>query len=164
MITLRTLALSVSFSFLIMSFANADTKPVDPLQAYRDQITQAETNASQNVLNQLGPINPPNFNTTLPSPSAPSVPSVSNSAKAFSTPTPNTTQKNALPPNTNRQSVNNNPWLKPNPWAEQAKVNPWANAPIPGPGNTTASTNTASAPPGPPNIFAPPQPSNTQNK
>ncbi len=130
----------------------------DPLQIYRDEIKQTETNASQTLLDQLGPSTSNNSNpyqNTLPSQtSAPASPPSSNNERAFSPRAE--TQKN-VKPQTGGQA-NTNPWEKPNPWAAQSKINPWANAPIPGP--TPSSPNSAT-PISPPNIFAPSQPAST---
>lgn len=129
------------------------------LQAYRDEIQQSETNASQAILNTLKDASPDN--TSQQNSSAPKKPSAttprprSNADKAFSLPA----NKSANTTN----STNKNPWLRPNPWTnppptiweKNAKVNPYANAPIPGPTpSPNASANAAI--PSPPNIFAPP--------
>ena len=81
------------------------------------------------------------------------------------------TKSDKAPTNTNQAPTqqtptvnNNNPWVRPNPWAETAKENPWANRPLPSSSSADTSSslnaNTASNPPGalpsPPNIFAPP--------
>lgn len=53
-----------------------------------------------------------------------------------------------------------NSWEKPNPWAEPAKTNPWANQPLPPAPNTNPTIglqNQSAALPPPPNIFAPAQ-------
>lgn len=137
----------------------------DPLQVYRDEIKQSESNASQAVLDSLTP--PEQENTTQSSQTAPKSSAAtqtprSNAGKAF-TPSDNTSSANS------NFSSNKNPWLQPNPWAKQppniweknAKVNPYANAPIPGP---TPSNNTSANIPSPPNIFAPSQPTHTNNQ
>ena len=152
---MQMLMLSAVFSFLVTPLvAHADDKQ-DPLQRYRDEITQMEANASQTVLDQLKANDSNASSNTMPSQSAPTPPPqppISNNARAFSPPP--ATQNNAIP-NTNKSSNDNNPWLKPNPWEAQAHVNPWANAPIPSAGSTTAP---AAPLPSPPNIFAPPHP------
>ncbi|WP_218814427.1 hypothetical protein [Rickettsiella endosymbiont of Dermanyssus gallinae] len=152
MIKIQMLMLSAVFSFLATPLvAHADNKQ-DPLQSYRDEIKRMEANASQTVLDQLkanesnAPSNSiPRQSAPAPLPQSP----ISNNDKAFSPPT--ATQNNAAP----KSSNDNNPWLKPNPWEAQAHVNPWANAPIPSAGSTTAPI---APPPPPPNIFAPPHP------
>ncbi|MFZ0219722.1 MAG: hypothetical protein WAL30_05915 [Candidatus Aquirickettsiella sp.] len=140
-----------SCSFI--GLAHAYSEPAtDPLQVFRDEIKQSETNASQSVLDSLKADPQPNLtnqqNRAAPKPSA-----------AMPTPRANNTENSA-------QSANKNPWLQTNPWANQppniwqknAKVNPYANAPIPGP---TPPNVSASNTPSPPNIFAPSrQPSN----
>lgn len=155
MIKMQMLALSAVFSLLVTPLAaHADNKQ-DPLQTYREEIKRMEANASQTVLDQLKANDSDTSSNTLPSQSAstpPPQPPISNNARAFSPPT--VTQNNATP-DTNKSSNDNNPWLKPNPWEAQAHVNPWANAPIPSAGSTTAPTT---APQPPPNIFAPPHP------
>jgi len=142
----------------------------DPLQVYRDEIKQSETNASQSVLDALqtntedpaaeaqqSPSTPPKPSTAMQTPRS----STSNADNSF-TPKDNTSA-NSTP------SPNKNPWLKPNPWGKQppniweknAKVNPYANAPIPGPASPNVTTNTIM--PSPPNIFSPSQPTHSKN-
>jgi hypothetical protein len=151
-----------SLGFISLLHATPDTTKKDPLQLYRDQIKQAESNASQAVLDQLkSSIDDPTDDNTDARPSThsqsaatPSLPH-SNSDKAFIAPAADDLKHNTTQPS----STQANPWLKPNPWGE-VKKNPWANVPIPGPSSPpTAATN--SSIPSPPNIFAPPQqPSN----
>jgi hypothetical protein len=131
-------------------------KPSDPLQNYRDEIKQAENKASQTLLDQLDPDMDSNTANPYLSTSPPQTatnPSPSNTQRAFSPPpsSANPSKPNTLP----SPSANKNPWLKPNPWEAQSKVNPWANAPIPGPG--PAIPPSSFTPMSPPNIFAPPQ-------
>ncbi|MES2141556.1 MAG: hypothetical protein V4471_01535 [Pseudomonadota bacterium] len=165
MIKIQFLALSIGFSFLIPFTAHADTKS-DPLQYYRNEIKQAQADATQTVLDKLKPYteNASRYqnNDEVPPPIV-SSPQPSNSEKAFSPPT--TTQKKR-PSDTDKSSTNNNPWLKPNPWEAQSKINPWANKPIPGPTPITGAPPTANTlvPNSTPNIFAPPQPPHTTNK
>jgi hypothetical protein len=154
-----------SYSYLGLAHAYSDPSKSDPLQAYRDEIKQSETNASQAVLDTLKDADPADSSQQnqqpAPDSSAGTSPAPrSNNEKAF---TPDNKPSNVTP------ASNNNPWLKSNPWANQppniweknAKVNPYSNAPIPGP---TPSTNAIT--PNPPNIFAPsrptPNPSNPQ--
>lgn len=141
----------------------------DPLQSYRDEIKQSETNASQAVLDALQAHTEPDPTTiqqqsqqATPKSSLTTPTSRSNADKAF-TPADNTLSNSS-------HSSNKNPWLQPNPWAKQppniweksAKVNPYANAPIPGP--TSPHVSTKAGIPSPPNIFAPPkQPTNPNN-
>lgn len=82
------------------------------------------------------------------------------------------TKSDKAPTNTNQAPTqqtstgtnNNNPWIRPNPWAETAKENPWANRPLPSSStadtssslNANAASNSPGALPSPPNIFAPP--------
>lgn len=136
--------------------ADAYAKSTDPAQLYREEIQQAETNASQTLMDQLdtssSDVNNPQLHSATPSPQEPLPPS--DSEKAFSVPE---TQKNTQPnTKTSPTTGTPNPWLKPNPWASQAKVNPWANAPIPSSEPPSSARNTPFSPPGPPNIFAPP--------
>jgi hypothetical protein len=136
--------------------ATPDTTKNDPLQLYRNQIKQAESNASQAVLDQLkSSIDDSTDNNadTRPSTNAQSATLPrSNSDKAFIPPPTDT-----LKDHTGQQpsSTKTNPWLKPNPWGN-VKKNPWANAPIPGP-SSPPTDSTHSSIPSPPNIFAPPQ-------
>lgn len=167
---LKSLLTRYSLTLLFCSFiglTSAYCKPTnDRLQAYRDEIKQSETNASQAVLDTLqantesdptaqNPTTSPS-SATMQTPRSPA----SNVDKAF-TPTDNSsTNKN--------HSSNKNPWLQPNPWAKQppniweknAKINPYANAPIPGPTPPNASANVAI--PSPPNIFSPSQATHTK--
>lgn len=127
-----------------------------------DEIKQSENSASQSVLDALNAHTPtdsasqqsqtePKSSAAMPSPR-------SNSDKAF---TPLDNKSASLMPSSKK-----NPWLQPNPWAKQApniweknaKVNPYSNAPIPGP---TPSANSIVR--SPPNIFALARPApNTQ--
>lgn len=162
MIKIQMFVLSAVFSCLVTPLvAHADGKQ-DPLQSYRDEIKRMEANASQTVLDQLKANESNTSANTMPSQSAPAaVPprSFSNTERAFSAPP---APQNNVTPSTNKPSNDNNPWLKPNPWEAQAHVNPWANAPIPSAGSTTAPLP---PPPAPPNIFAPPHPTvNAPNK
>ena len=127
-----------------------------------DEIKQSENSASQSVLDALSAHTPNDSSSqqrqTKPESSVATPSPRSNSDKAF-TPLDN---KSAI----STPSSKKNPWLQPNPWAKQppniweknAKVNPYANAPIPGP---TPSANSIVH--SPPNIFAPARPTpNTQ--
>lgn len=152
--------LSFSAINLVHAYADEPAKN-DYLQTYRDEIKQAETNASQAVLDTLKSNTDSNdreAQQTQPSrkPVAPRS-GHSNADKAFSSSAGST---NTVP------KSNNNPWLKPNPWAAKqtpniwernAKINPYAHAPVPGP---TPSSNTSAhlVIPSPPNIFSPSQP------
>ena len=151
-----------SCSYLGLAHAYSDPTKSDPLQTYRDEIKQSETNASQAVLDTLKDADSTNASqqSQQPAPDDSSTATAprSNNEKAF---TPDNKSTNVT------RAPNNNPWLKPNPWANQptniweknAKVNPYSNAPIPGP---TPSSNSTT--PSPPNIFAPSQPTpNTSN-
>lgn len=151
----------IFFSCFYLSLAYAYSESTnDPLQAYRDEIKQAESNASQATLNDLKANAEPENATQQNKAAAPSPPTPrSNNDKAF------TPDNNSV----NSNSSGKNPWLQPNPWAKQppniweknAKVNPYSNAPIPGPTPpSNASTNLAI--PNPPNIFAPSRPANKQ--
>lgn len=163
MIKIPVLLISASIVFLLTLplLANADPKQFDPLQPYRDEIKQAESTASQTLLKQLSISNNDNPYTAMPRTQAvtPPAPPSNSEEKAFSL--PKQTQKN-IPahPNTIAPQANN-PWLKPNPWEAQSKINPWANAPIPSSTPSSAQSPLTSAPP---NIFAPPQPANPLNK
>ena len=151
-----------SCSYLGVAYAYSEPTKSDPLQDYRDEIKQSEANASQAVLDALKAAEPDSSlqqNQPAPEASASSTKPTprSNNDKAFSTAKP------VNPAN----SVNKNPWLQPNPWAKQspniweknAKVNPYSNAPIPGP---TPSANLAI--PSPPNIFSPSRTTPNTNK
>lgn len=120
----------------------------DPLQSYRDEINQAENNASQTLLDHLQdePNNSVNYSDKSVTNTQPAQPP-SNQQRAFKLPDTDN------PTVTNNSNTTNSPWVKPNPWENAAKVNPWANAPIPSP-SPNQSTNTL---PSPPNIFAPSQ-------
>ncbi len=158
MTKIKTLVVLAITSYLLATplLTNADPKQSDPLQLYRDEIKRAEANASQTLLNQLDPsIQDTNPYTSTPRTKVPPPPP-SNSERAFTPPVE--TQQNVTP-NTNTvapQTNTKNPWLKPNSWESQSKINPWANAPIPSP--TAPSTHSSFTPAAPPNIFAPPQP------
>ncbi|MEN9450773.1 MAG: hypothetical protein RJA83_1391 [Pseudomonadota bacterium] len=150
--------------YLGLTFAYSEPTKSDPLQIYRDEIKQSEANASQTVLDALKAADPDSSsqqqNQPAPEASASSATptSRSNNDKAFSP---------ANKPTNPANSTNKNPWLQPNPWAKQppniweknAKVNPYSNAPIPGP---TPSANLAI--PSPPNIFAPSHSTPNTNK
>lgn len=153
---LRRALFFFSLSFINLLHATPDTAKSDPLQLYRDEIKQAETNASQAVLDQLKPSFDENTDTRPSVNSQPETPMPprSNSDKAFAAPSPDKRNNNTANP----PSTNTNPWLKPNPWAE-VKKNPWANVPIPGP-SSPPTDSTRPMIPSPPNIFAPPQQSN----
>lgn len=157
-----------SCSLLNVAYAYPEPTKSDPLQVYRDEIKQSETNASQAVLDALKANADPDSTSAQQNQSVPETPAVSatpnprsNTDKAFST----------SPTNKPENSANKNPWLQPNPWAKQppniweknAKVNPYSNAPIPGP---TPPSNASShlAIPSPPNIFAPSRPTPNPNK
>ncbi len=154
----------IFFSCFIIGLTQAYSEPTnDSLQAYHDEIKQSETKASQAVLDALkdnvdaGNSSQQSQPAAETSPATP--PARSNTDKAF-TPSDNRSA------DTNN-SPNKNPWLKPNPWAKQppniwernAKVNPYSNAPIPGP---TPPANFTM--PNPPNIFAPSRPTSNTNK
>ena len=152
----------LSVSFMSLLHATPDTTKNDPLQLYRDEIKQAEFNASQAVLDQLkssADDHTDNNADTRPSAnnsqSATPLYPQSNNDKAF-IPSPNDELKdNTAKPSSS--STKANPWLKPNPWGE-VKKNPWANVPIPGPSPSSPPTaSNHSSIPAPPNIFAPPQ-------
>lgn len=144
-------------SFLSLLQATPSMAKNDPLQLYRDEIKQAESNASQAVLDQLKPSSDENTNdNSYTRPSANSQPSASafppsNSDRAFIPPPSEDPKGNTVKP----PSTPVNPWLKPNPWAK-VKKNPWANVPIPGPSSPPAASANSTIP-APPNIFAPPQ-------
>lgn len=156
----------LSCFFPFIGLASAYSEPTNNfLQTYRDEIQQSETNASQAVLDVLqanADTDNDSQQKNQPASAAPPTPR-SNNDKAF-TPSDNNSA-NATHP------LNKNPWIKPNPWAKQppniweknAKINPYSNAPIPGPTPpSNASTNLAI--PSPPNIFAPSQPAPNTNK
>jgi hypothetical protein len=158
----------IFFSCLYLGLAQAYSEPTnDSLQAYRDEIKQSETNASQAVLDVL------QANADTNSSSQQNKPTPETSATI---PTPRTNNDKAFTPPGNKSastanSPNKNPWLKTNPWANQApniweknaKVNPYSNAPIPGPTPPpNASTNLTI--PSPPNIFSPSRPTPNTNK
>lgn len=157
----RCVLIFVSCSFIGLANAYSEPPKSDSLQTYRDEIKQSETNASQAVLDALQATTPDNSsqqNQPAPGTSATTSRPRSNHDKTF---TPLDKSANTSNP------PNKNPWLQPNPWAKQppniweknAKINPYSNAPIPGP---TSPTNEAI--PSPPNIFAPSPPtSNTSN-
>ncbi len=156
----------IFFSCFIIGLAPTYAEPTNDLQAYRDEIKQSETNASQAVLDALQAANADTENSSQQKNNQPGSHSSSASAR---TPEPHSNIDKAFTPsaaNTNN-SPNKNPWLKPNPWAQQppniweknAKVNPYSNAPIPGP---SAPANLAI--PNPPNIFAHSQPTLNTNK
>lgn len=143
------------------SLANAYSGSTYRHISLSDEIKQSEKNASQAVLDALSAHtdttdtdNISQQNQTEPESSIPTPDSRSNTDKAFRT----LDDKSA----NSTSSANKNPWLQPNPWAKQppniwdknAKINPYSNAPIPGP---TPSINSAVL--NPPNIFAPSQPS-----
>lgn len=165
----RCCLIFLSCSMLNVAYAYSEPSKNDPLQSYRDEIKQSETNASQAVLDALaanaGPDNSiSQQNQSAPEASASAIPTPrSNYDKAFSAPA----SKSASTEN----SANKNPWLQPNPWAKQppniweknAKVNPYSNAPIPGP-TPPPNASTHLATPSPPNIFAPSRPTLNPNK
>lgn len=165
-------SLLATLTLLMCSFIGLTSAYCEPtsdrLQAYRDEIKQSETNASQSVLDTLqadteSDSTAQQNQATAPSSGTMQTPrsSASNADKAF-TPRDN--------PSANKNhSSNKNPWLQPNPWAKQppniweknAKINPYANAPIPGPTPPKASANGAI--PSPPNIFSPSKATHTNN-
>ncbi|WP_395497242.1 hypothetical protein [Rickettsiella endosymbiont of Litargus connexus] len=159
----RCAIIFLSYSFIGLAHAYSKSTKSDPLQTYRDEIKQSETNASQAVLNALkanaDPENVTQQNQTV-SPTAKPTPR-SNNDKAF---IPDNTPANST------HSSDKNPWLQPNPWAKQppniweknAKINPYANAPIPGPTTPKVSANATT--PAPPNIFAHSQPNSNINQ
>ncbi|MDQ8039610.1 MAG: hypothetical protein REH83_04310 [Rickettsiella sp.] len=167
MIKIKYLSLAIGISFLATPFiANANSTSTDPLQYYRDEIKQAQNDATQKLLDKLRPYtkNSNSYPNEAPTPSATAtpIPEQSNAEKAFSPP-PRTTPKQAADATTPA----NNPWVKPNPWESQSKINPWANSPIPGPTPPPSppSSNASLAPNNMPNIFAPPQsPTTSGNK
>lgn len=151
------------FSYAFIGLAYANTPNADPLQVYRDEIKQSESSASQAVLDALkahtDPDDTSRQNQTRPeSPTATPAPR-SNSDKAF-TPADNQSAHST-------HASSENPWLKPNPWAnstpnrweQDAHVNPYSNAPIPGPAPSSTLTI-----PSPPNIFAPSRQSPNTNQ
>lgn len=153
----------LSCSFIGLAYAYPGSPPKDPLQAYQDEIQQSESNASQAVLHALKGTHTDSENTTQQNPATPESSTTlqtprSNADKAFKP-----TDKSSA---NSMHSSNKNPWVQPNPWAKQppniweknAKVNPYANAPIPGPIPSNTSRNI----PSPPNIFAPSQPIHNQ--
>lgn len=155
----RCILIFFSCFFIGLAHANSESPKSDSLQTYRDEIKQSETNASQAVLDALqanadtDSSSKQNNNPPAPETSATTSKPRSNNDKAF---TPLDKSANTSNP------PNKNPWLQPNPWAKQppniweknAKVNPYANAAIPGPTPPSpSSTNTGI--PSPPNIFIP---------
>lgn len=125
-----------------------------------DEIKQSQDSASQSVLNALNAHTPTDSTSqqsqTKPKTSAATPSPRSNSDKAFA----------PLQSASSTPSSEKNPWLQPNPWAnpppniweKNAKVNPYSNAPIPGPAPSVNSIVRS-----PPNIFAPARPEpNTQ--
>lgn len=131
-------------------------------QMLQEEIKQSEANASQAVLDVLqANVKPDPDQNQTPSKAAVATPkpssNTSNTDRAF-TPTDNA-------PASSSHSSNKNPWLQPNPWAKQsstiweknAKVNPYANAAIPGPTPSNPSI------PSPPNIFVPSRPTHSNN-
>lgn len=164
--SLSILSSLVALAWLLPSLVQArPSTPDNPLQYYDDQIKRAQKEALDNLEASIAPTEqtqPPVSSQTLPASPVDAqgaAPPPSNTDKAFATrsspTTPNTHEREAT-----SSSNAANPWLKPNPWAEQAKHNPWANAPIPEP------TRPTTAAPGftpPPNIFAPPNASNRKN-
>lgn len=165
---LKTLLTQYSL-ILLMSFANltqAYAETPDPLQVYRDEIKRSEALASQAILDTLDPTESDNtaYQQHQTSPEAFSAAQKSDSDRS-------NTEKAFTPTNTISAPVTNhsskkNPWLQPNPWAKnsptiwekKAKINPYANAPVPGP--TSSKRKTV---PSPPNIFLPSQPNHTNN-
>jgi hypothetical protein len=151
-----------SCSFIGLAYAYSESPKSDSLQTYRDEIKQSETNASQAVLDTL------QANTDTDKSSQQNNQPAHGTSATTSKPRSNN-DKAFIPldkPANTSNPPNKNPWLQPNPWAKQppniweknAKLNPYANAPIPGP---TTPTNVAISPP---NIFAPSSPtSNTSN-
>lgn len=143
------------FAFIDLAYAYPESTNSCP--SLNDEIKQSENKASQAILDALNAHtktdNASQQSQTIPEASVTTPTPPSNTDKAF-TPLDN---KSARP----ASSSNKNPWLQPNPWAKQlpniweknAKVNPYSNAPIPGPTSSTHSTV-----PSPPNIFAPSQP------
>lgn len=157
-----------SCSYLTLSYAYSEPTS-DPLQVYRDEIKQSETNASQAVLDALA------ANADADSSTSPQSQPTSAAPTSSTPPTPRSNNDRAFTPSENKSansmhSSNKNPWLQPNPWAKQppniweknAKVNPFSNAPIPGPTPPKVSANPTI--PSPPNIFAPSRPSPNTNK
>lgn len=153
--------------WLLPTLAQARPSTADnPLQYYDDQIKKAQKEALDNLEASMAATEqtqPPVSAHPLPAPpmDAQSAAPPFNTDKAFATPSsptaPNTHEREAT---ASASSNAANPWLKPNPWAEQAKHNPWANAPIPEP---TRPTTAAQGFTPPPNIFAPPKASNRKN-
>lgn len=169
MIKIKYLTLSIGISFLVTPFiTNANSIATDPLQYYRDEIKQAQNDAKQTLLNKLRPYtnNVNSYAHEAPTPSASATPlsEQSNTEKAFSPP-PTTPKKQASDVGKAPTNNANNPWVKPNPWESQSKINPWANSPIPGPTPTTPPPANASLTPNnTPNIFAPPPPPKSGNR
>ncbi len=146
-----------------LAYAYPDSPISQP--SLSDEIKQSENSASQSVLDAL--------NTYTPTDSS-SQQSQIKPESSVATPIPRSNSDKAFTPLDNKSasstpSSKKNPWLQPNPWAKQppniweknAKVNPYSNAPIPGPTPSANSIVHSS----PPNIFAPAQPApNTQQK
>ncbi len=157
----RLLLFFFGLSFMsLLHAATPDMTKNDPLQLYRDEIEQAEANASQAVLGQLklgseDHMGKGNNAYTRPSTNSESATPVlprSNNDKALIPPPGDDLKENAAKPS----STQANPWLKPNPWGK-VKKNPWANVPIPGPSSPPTASTHSSIPAAPPNIFAPTQ-------
>jgi len=141
----------LSVSFMILLHATPDTTKNDPLKLYRDEIKQAESNASQAVLDQLKSSADDHTNNNADtrssannSQSATPLDPQSNNDKAF-IPSHNDELDNTAKPSSS--STKANPWLKPNPWAD---------LPVPGPSPSSPPTaSNHSSIPAPPNIFTP---------
>lgn len=137
-------------SFASASYAQSNT------QDTQSTIEQAEVNALNKLQSQLTREKPQttpenqtsqNQNVTPPAATPPPV---------------NAQTPSKDPAASNAPTKPSNPWEKPNPWAEQAKTNPWANRPMPPAPNAdsaaTPQNQSSSSLPLPPNIFSPAQP------
>ena len=152
---IQCILIFLCYFFIDLGYAYPGSSNSQP--SLSDEIKQSENNASQSVLNALNAHAPTDSSSqqsqTKPESSVATQSPRSNSDKAF---TPLANKSSSSTP-----SPKKNPWLQPNPWAKQppniweknAKVNPYSNAPIPGP---TPSANSIVH--SPPNIFAPAQP------
>ncbi|MEN9916519.1 MAG: hypothetical protein RLY40_451 [Pseudomonadota bacterium] len=153
---IQCILIFLCYSSIDLAYAYPDSTYSQP--SLSDEIKQSETNASQAVLDVLNAHADTDNNVSQQSQAQPK--------SSVATPSPRSNSDKAFTPLDNKSksstsSSNQNPWLQPNPWAKQppniwekkAKVNPYSNAPIPGP-----SPSTNSIVPNPPNIFAPAQP------
>lgn len=142
--------------FPILSQAHSTTD--NPLQYYDNQIKQAQQDALQRLTESMATETPNNTtpsSSQLPPTATQEVPApYSNVDKAFAISPKARRQTPASSASEATAPQKNNPWLKPNPWAQQGQRNPWANAPIPGPTPPPSATSGFNPPP---NIFAPPK-------